>query len=151
MAISLILALIGIAAIFLGIHSRKKRARDASDDAARYSGRTTMRVIDISREESEEWEDTPDGGRRLVTKVGNFPVFEYTVDGKRYTYVSRTDNGRHPVGSECTGYYIPSAPNVITEHLIKTTWADGFIWFLLAAACFVAAGYTAYNSISFLL
>lgn len=150
MNIALILVLAGIAAIFLGIRRRKRRARDAADDAARYSGRTTMRVIELVREERDEWEDMPEGGSRRVTVVGHFPVFEYTVDGKRYTYKSRIDNGRHPVGSECTGYYIPGAPNVITEELTRTSWADGFLWFFLAAACFFFAGYIAYNSVSFL-
>lgn len=86
---ALILLLVGALMVWLGLRSRKNAIRDYEDDKQRYTATATMTVTDIRQEDVERWEEQEDGTSRVVRYVVYLPTYEYTVDGKTYTYSSR--------------------------------------------------------------
>lgn len=68
------------------------------------------------------------------------PTYEYTVEGKTYTYFSRQDFGSGKgVGRQVIGYYDPTDPNLITESKPARPVLSGGFFFIGAAICLAAA------------
>ena len=98
-----------------------------------------MTVTDIRQEDVERWEEQEDGTSRLARYVVYLPTYEYTVDGKTYTYSSRQDWGSPKgVGRQKTGYYDPKNPDLIREDKPRKPLLGGGIFFLFAAICLLA-------------
>ena len=136
---ALIVALVGTLMVWLGLRSRKSALQGYEDDKRRYTSTTTMTVTDIRKEDVERWEDQEDGTSRLARYVVYLPTYEYTVDGKTYTYSSRQDWGSPKgVGRQKTGYYDPKNPDLIREDKPRKPLLGGGIFFLFAAICLLA-------------
>ena len=87
----------------------------------------------------ERWEEQEDGTSRLMRYVVYLPTYEYTVDGKTYTYSSRQDWGSPKgVGRQKTGWYDPKRPDLIREDKPRKPLLGGGIFFLFAAICLLA-------------
>ena len=96
-------------------------------------------VTDIRQEDVERWEEQEDGTSRLMRYVVYLPTYEYTVDGKTYTYSSRQDWGSPKgVGRQKTGWYDPKRPDLIREDKPRKPLLGGGIFFLFAAICLLA-------------
>ena len=108
---ALILPLVIALMVWLGLRSRKSAIAGYEDDKQRYTATATMTVTDIRQEDVERWEEQEDGTSRLMRYVVYLPTYEYTVDGKTYTYSSRQDWGSPKgVGRQKTGWYDPKRP-----------------------------------------
>lgn len=83
---ALILAVVCALMIWLGLRNRKGAIKAYEDDKQRYTGTATMTVVDLREENVERWEDQEDGTSRLARYTVHLPTYEYTVDGKTYTY-----------------------------------------------------------------
>ena len=98
-----------------------------------------MTVTDIRQEDVERWEEQEDGTSRLMRYVVYLPTYEYTVDGKTYTYSSRQDWGSPKgVGRQKTGWYDPKRPDLIREDKPRKPILGGGLFFLFAAFCLLA-------------
>ena len=136
---ALILLLVGALMVWLGLRSRKNAIRDYEDDKQRYTATATMTVTDIRQEDVERWEEQEDGTSRVVRYVVYLPTYEYTVDGKTYTYSSNQDWGSNKgVGRQVTGYYDPKRPDLIREDKPRKPLIGGGIFFVFAAFCLLA-------------
>lgn len=136
---ALILLLVGALMVWLGLRSRKNAIRDYEDDKQRYTATATMTVTDIRQEDVERWEEQEDGTSRVVRYVVYLPTYEYTVDGKTYTYSSNQDWGSNKgVGRQVTGYYDPKRPDLIREDKPRKPLLGGGIFFVFAAFCLLA-------------
>ena len=136
---ALIVALVGTLMVWLGLRSRKSALQGYEDDKRRYTSTTTMTVTDIRKEDVERWEEQEDGTSRLARYVVYLPTYEYTVDGKTYTYSSRQDFGSAKgVGRQVTGYYDPLKPDLIREDKPRKPILGGGFFFLFAAFCLLA-------------
>lgn len=136
---AVVVALVGALMVWLGLRSRKSAIQGYEDDKQRYTATATMTVTDIRKEDVERWEDQEDGSSRLMRYVVYLPTYEYTVDGKTYTYSSNQDWGSSKgVGRQKTGYYDPKRPDLIREDKPRKPLIGGGIFFVFAAFCLVA-------------
>lgn len=136
---ALILPLVIALMAWLGLRSRKSAIAGYEDDKQRYTATATMTVTDIRQEDVERWEEQEDGTSRLMRYVVYLPTYEYTVDGKTYTYSSRQDWGSPKgVGRQKTGWYDPKRPDLIREDKPRKPLLGGGIFFLFAAICLLA-------------
>lgn len=89
----------------------------------RYTGRTTLRVIKVEKNEWEETNSNEQGPESRISVTSYTPVYEYTVNGQRYEYHTRlgTSTDQYPIGKECPGYYNPKNPADVTETLKEIT------------------------------
>lgn len=132
-------ALVGALMVWLGFRSRKKAFANYESDRLRYTAATTMTVIKLDEEQLEELRDMDDGNRERIYYTVYLPTYEYTVDGKTYTYQSRQSiSGNHIMGRQVTGYYDPQHPEQITENKPSKPVLGGGFFFMFAAFCLVA-------------
>lgn len=136
---ALIVAAVGALMVWLGLRNRKGAIKAYEDDKQRYTGTVTMTVVDLREEDVERWEDQEDGTSRLARYTVHLPTYEYTVDGKTYTYSSNQDWGSNKgVGQQKTGYYDPKRPDLIREDKPRKPLIGGGVFFLFAAFCLLA-------------
>lgn len=136
---ALILAAVCALMIWLGLRNRKGAIKAYEDDKQRYTGTATMTVVDLREEDVERWEDQEDGTSRLARYTVHLPTYEYTVDGKTYTYSSNQDWGSNKgVGRQKMGYYDPKRPDLIREDKPRKPLIGGGIFFVFAAFCLLA-------------
>ena len=99
-----------------------------------------MTVTHLEKSEIERWETQDDGSEKLMQYAVYLPTYEYTVEGKTYTYFSRQDFGSGKgVGRQVIGYYDPTDPNLITENKPARPVLSGGFFFIGAAICLAAA------------
>ena len=72
--------------VWLGVRHRKNAQKSYEDDVRRYTAATVMTVVHLSESVLETWEDRDDGSRELRRETVYTPTYEYTVDGKTYTF-----------------------------------------------------------------
>lgn len=89
----------------------------------RYTGRTTLRVIKVEKNEWEETNSNEQGPESRISVTSYTPVYEYTVNGQQYEYHTRlgSSTDQYPIGKECPGYYNPKNPADVTETLKEIT------------------------------
>ena len=125
--------------VWLGIRRRRNAQKEYEDDVQRYTATTVMTVVHLEESVLETWEDQDDGSRELRRETVYTPTYEYTVDGKTYTYSSRQDWGSPKgVGRQKTGWYDPKRPDLIREDKPRKPLLGGGIFFLFAAICLLA-------------
>ena len=125
--------------VWLGVRHRKNAQKSYEDDVRRYTAATVMTVVHLSESVLETWEDRDDGSRELRRETVYTPTYEYTVDGKTYTYSSRQDWGSPKgVGRQKTGWYDPKRPDLIREDKPRKPILGGGLFFLFAAFCLLA-------------
>ncbi len=125
---------------WLGIRSRRSAYQSYADDLKRYTATTPMTVTHLEKSEIERWETQDDGSEKLMQYAVYLPTYEYTVEGKTYTYFSRQDFGSGKgVGRQVIGYYDPTDPNLITENKPARPVLSGGFFFIGAAICLAAA------------
>ena len=125
--------------VWLGIRSRRSAYQSYADDLKRYTATTPMTVTHLEKSEIERWETQDDGSEKLMQYAVYLPTYEYTVDGKTYTYSSRQDWGSPKgVGRQKTGWYDPKNPDLIREDKPRKPLLGGGLFFLFAAFCLLA-------------
>lgn len=69
----------------------------------RYTGRTTLRVIKVEKNEWEETNSNEQGPESRISVTSYTPVYEYTVNGQQYEYHTRlgSSTDQYPIGKEC--------------------------------------------------
>ena len=131
--------LVGALMVWLGFRSRKKALANYESDRLRYTAATTMTVIKLDEEQLEELRDMDDGNRERIYYTVYLPTYEYTVNGKTYTYKSgQSISGSSLIGRQVPGYYDPQHPEQITENKPSKPVLGGGLFFLFAALCLVA-------------
>ena len=135
---ALILAVVCALMIWLGLRNRKGAIKAYEDDKQRYTGTATMTVIKLDEEEIEDWREMDDGSRERIYYTVYLPTYEYTVNGKTYTYKSgQSISGSNLMGRQVPGYYDPQHPEQITENKPSKPVLGGGIFFVFAAFCLV--------------
>ena len=125
--------------VWLGIRRRKSAFAGYADDTVRYSSTTTMKIVHVEKSEREFWEEH-DGQRERTFETVYNPTYEYTVDGKTYTYYSfQCVSGPRDLGRCVPGYYDPKNPKCITENRPRKPVFGGGLFFFGAAICVFAA------------
>ena len=111
--------LLGLLFIWLGKKLWNNATKGNEEYQQRYTGRTTLRVIRVEKNEWEETDSNAEEFKRPVTVTSYTPVYEYTVDGQRYEYSTRLGSSinQYPIGKEYPGYYNPKNPTDVTETL----------------------------------
>lgn len=136
---ALILAVVCALMIWLGLRNRKGAIKAYEDDKQRYTGTATMTVIKLDEEEIEDWREMDDGSRERIYYTVYLPTYEYTVNGKTYTYKSgQSISGSNLMGRQVPGYYDPQHPEQITENKPSKPVLGGGIFFVFAAFCLLA-------------
>lgn len=136
---ALILIAVGALMVWLGFRSRKRAYANYESDKLRYTASTTMTVIKLDEEEIEDWREMDDGSREHIYYTVYLPTYEYTVNGKTYTYKSgQSISGSSLMGRQVPGYYDPQHPEQITENKPSKPVLGGGLFFLFAALCLVA-------------
>ena len=136
---ALILIAVGALMVWLGFRSRKRAYANYESDRLRYTASTTMTVIDLAEEELEDWREMDDGSRERIYSTVYLPTYEYTVNGKTYTYKSgQSISGSQLMGRKVPGYYDPEHPEQITENKPSKPVLGGGLFSLFAALCLVA-------------
>ena len=135
----LVAALVGALMVWLGFRTRKKAYEKYESDKLEYTASTTMTVIKLDEEEIEDWREMDDGSRERIYYTVYLPTYEYTVNGRTYTYKSgQSISGSHLMGRQVPGYYDPQHPERITENKPSKPVLGGGLFFLFAALCLVA-------------
>lgn len=135
----LVAALVGALMVWLGFRTRKKAYEKYESDKLQYTASTTMTVIKLDEEELEDWREMDDGSRERISYTVYLPTYEYTVNGRTYTYKSgQSISGSHLMGRQVPGYYDPQHPERITENKPSKPVLGGGLFFLFAALCLVA-------------
>ena len=130
---------VGLLVVAVGVFHRRSLFRAYASDRKQYTGTTPMKIIHLEESTMTTWEEQEDGTRLEGCTTVHLPTYEYTVDGKTYTYSSRQDWGSPKgVGRQKTGYYDPKNPDLIREDKPRKPLLGGGIFFLFAAICLLA-------------
>lgn len=115
--------LLGLLFIWFGKKLWDNATKKNEEYQQRYTGRTTLRVIKVEKNEWEETNSNEQGPESRISVTSYTPVYEYTVNGQRYEYHTRlgTSTNQYPIGKECPGYYNPKNPADVTETLKEIT------------------------------
>ena len=98
-----------------------------------------MKIENIDKSEREFWEER-DGSRERTFETVYNPTYEYTVEGKAYTYYSfQCVGGSGDLGRCVTGYYDPQNPKCITENRPRKPVLGGVLFFFAVAICTAGA------------
>ena len=115
--------LLGLLFIWFGKKLWDNATKKNEEYQQRYTGRTTLRVIKVEKNEWEETNSNEQGPESRISVTSYTPVYEYTVNGQQYEYHTRLGSStyQYPIGKECPGYYNPKNPADVTETLKEIT------------------------------
>ena len=115
--------LLGLLFIWFGKKLWDNATKKNEEYHQRYTGRTTLRVIKVEKNEWEETNSNEQGPESRISVTSYTPVYEYTVNGQQYEYHTRlgSSTDQYPIGKECPGYYNPKNLADVTETLKEIT------------------------------
>ena len=81
--------LLGLLFIWFGKKLWDNATKKNEEYQQRYTGRTTLRVIKVEKNEWEETNSNEQGPESRISVTSYTPVYEYTVNGQQYEYHTR--------------------------------------------------------------